>query len=103
MLLGLGNFLDIVVTYDDLTDVYETPTFSIAKGKRTVTTRSNSHGSIPKDWEVVTEVSFKEPKQYGAVLKAIKALGVYLTEKDIKELKKSLKNGSSYNWDNYND
>ena len=82
--------------YDDEVDVYEVPFFGISKGNRTVAVGYNREGSIPKWWEENIEVTYENPKQFGAILKAVEALGYSLDDKEVKEVKKAIKNGNSF-------
>ena len=95
----VGTSLDFIEIdwYSSETDMYEVPYYGIKKGNRTVSEGSNMEGSIPKDWEKELKVTFKNPKQFGAVLKAVEALGYTLTSDEVKEVKKAIKNGNSFN------
>ena len=91
----VGTFLsfDTLDSYTHDVNMYYVPYFGIHKGERSVTVGENDYGFIPKDWSEELTIVFKNCKQYGAVLKAVKALGYTLDDKEVKELKKALKDG----------
>ena len=94
----VGTYLDFDGIDSDTneTDMYLIPYFGINKGERSVEVGKNDWGYIPKDWEENLTVLFKNCKQYGAVLKAVKEIGYTLDDKEVKEVKKALKQGYEF-------
>lgn len=78
--------------YDDMTDMYETPTAYIKRGKRVATIGSREHGSIPKDWEVHVSARLLDTSTIGPVLEVIKnAIGFNLYKPMEKLIIKTLR------------
>ena len=78
--------------YDNMNDVYETPSISIQRGLKKARIGSDSHGCVPKDWTFDLNCRFKDTSTSTPILEVVKsALGSYFTEKHEKELKKALK------------
>ena len=78
--------------YDDMTDMYETPTAYIKRGKRIATIGSREHGSIPKDWSVDLSARILDTKAINPVLEVIKnAIGLNLYKPMEKDLIKALR------------
>ena len=75
---------------------YETPVFKIKKGDRKVDVDYQTHDSVPKDWEAVTTIAFKNAKRYSCVIDAVKLFKPYLTDEEIKQIKKSLGSSKEY-------
>jgi hypothetical protein len=94
--VGIGLNFEEIDYYTSETDMYLVPYFGISKGERSVRMGYNNEGSIPKGWEETMEVAFKNCKQYGAVLKAVEALGYTLDVAEVKDLKKALKDGYEF-------
>jgi len=94
----VGTFLsfDTIDSETNETNMYYVPYFGIHKGERSVTVGENDYGYIPKDWSEELTIVFKNCKQYGAVLKAVKALGYTLDSEEIKVLKRALKVGYEF-------
>lgn len=91
---------DPIDHYDDMTDIYEVPVFSMRRGERTVKIGSNDHGSIPKDWGVEVRALIADTKTITPVLEITKVvLGGLLTKdleaKFVKEAKKVLQKKST--------
>jgi len=82
--------------HTDEIDMYLVPYFGIHKGERSVTVGENDYGYIPKGWSEDLTIVFKNCKQYGAVLKAVEALGYTLDAEEIKVLKRALKVGYDF-------
>jgi len=97
-----ANYVGTYVNFEGIdsetsdTNMYLVPYFGINKGNRNVSVGQNDWGYIPKAWEEEMAVTFKNCKQYGAVLKAVEALGYTLDAKEVKELKKALKDGYEF-------
>jgi len=87
--------------YDDMCDVYDTPSITIKRGLKKAKINHQEHGSIPKDWSVDLFCVFADTTTNTPILEVIKsALGSYfdadLEKKFIKELKPLLQKKSSY-------
>jgi hypothetical protein len=89
--------------YDDMCDVYDTPSITIKRGLKKAKVSQQEHGSIPKDWSVDLYCVFADTTTNTPILEVIKsALGSYFDadfeKKFIKELKPLLqkKSNSAY-------
>jgi len=103
---GASTYMRTVLEFSPIdyysgSEYYEIPYMVIGSGARKVTDDVEPVDDIPKDWSEDIIVRFVNCKQYGAILKAISTLGWSLTEKEIKDLKKALKEGKSFYKDNY--
>lgn len=93
---------DEIDYYDNMTNVYTTPTVKIERGLRKAKVRYHEHGSIPKDWSFSLAANFSDLKTLAPVMEVIKAVlpgGVLRpdTEKEMrKELLTFLKKGNAY-------
>lgn len=73
--------------YDNMTDMYETPTAYIKRGKRKAEIGSREHGSIPKDWEIHLSAKILNTTTIGPILEVIKnALGYSIFKENEKLL-----------------
>jgi len=78
--------------YDNMTDMYDTPTAFIKRGKKKVEIGSREHGSIPKDWEIHLSARIHDTKAIGPVLEVIKnALGFSVFKENEKLLVNTLR------------
>jgi len=90
--LRMSASFDEIDWYDNMTDMYETPTFSIGRGLKRVRISSRSHGSVPKDWSFNLNVVFEDMERFSPIVDVIQsALGNHLTEKDVKNIRKEFK------------
>jgi len=65
--------------YDNMTDMYDTPTAFMKRGKKKAEIGSREHGSIPKDWEVHVSARILDTTTINPVLEVIKnAIGYNL-------------------------
>ena len=78
--------------YDDMTDMYETPSIHIERGLKKARVRHDDHGSIPKDWAVDTLFVFNDTTTSTPIIEVVKsALGSHLSSKLHAKLLKELK------------
>ena len=97
-----SNYVGTYLNFDGIdsdtsdTNMYLVPYFGINKGNRKVSVGQNDWGYTPKGWTEDLTVTFKNCKQYGAVLKAVKELGYTLDATEVKDLKKALKEGYEF-------
>lgn len=87
--------------YDDMCDVYETPSITIKRGLKKARISHEEHGSIPKDWSVDLICMFEDTTTNTPILEVVKsALGGlfddYLEKKFVKELKPFLQKKENY-------
>jgi hypothetical protein len=87
--------------YDDMCDVYETPSITIKRGLKKARISHEEHGSIPKDWSVDLICMFEDTTTNTPILEVVKsALGGLFTadlEKDfVMELKPFLQKKENY-------
>ena len=78
--------------YDDMCDVYETPSITIKRGLKKAKVGYQEHGSIPKDWSVELICIFADTTTNTPILEVVKsALGGFFDaefeKKFIKELR----------------
>ena len=86
--------------YDDMCDVYDTPSITIKRGLKKAKVSHQEHGSIPKDWSVDLFCVFADTTTNTPILEVIKsALGGFFDadfeKKFIKELKPLLQKKSN--------
>ena len=63
--------------YDDMTDMYDTPTAYMKRGKRKAEIGASEHGSIPKDWSINLSASILNTTTINPILEVIKnAIGM---------------------------
>jgi hypothetical protein len=78
--------------YDDMTDIYHTPTAFIKRGKRKVETSWREHGSIPKDWSINLHAAIADTTTINPVLEVVKnAIGFSKFKAIEKELIKKFR------------
>ena len=78
--------------YDDMTDVYHTPTAYIKRGKRIAETGWREHGSIPKDWSINLHARILDTTTIGPVMQVIQnAIGFSKFKPIEKELIKKIR------------
>ena len=87
--------------YDDMCDVYETPSITIKRGLKKARISHEEHGSIPKDWSVDLICMFEDTTTNTPILEVVKsALGGlfddYLEKKFVKELKPFLQKKTNH-------
>ena len=87
--------------YDDMCDVYETPSITIKRGLKKAKVSHQEHGSIPKDWSVELICIFADTTTNTPILEVVKsALGGFFDaefeKKFIKELKPFLQKKENY-------
>ena len=87
--------------YDDMCDVYETPSITIKRGLKKAKVSHQEHGSIPKDWSVDLFCVFADTTTNTPILEVVKsALGglfdAEFEKKFIKELKPFLQKKENY-------
>lgn len=91
-LLSMNISFDEIDYYDDMTDIYETPTFFIERGLRKARVGNRQHGSIPKAWSFDLSAKFSETKVITPILEVLRAtLGTLFTEAHEKSLTKELR------------
>ncbi len=82
--------------YDNMTDMYETPVFSIEKGSRKAKIDHHDHGSIPKEWSLNISLLFGDIKIKTQLLKALNEAipnwQIHLGENNVKKFTKELNN-----------
>jgi hypothetical protein len=82
---------DEVDYYDDMTDVYETPTASIKRGLKKAKIGYNEHGSIPKDWEFNFSARFSDTSTSTPIMETVKqTIGSFFTPELEMKFKKQL-------------
>jgi len=59
--------------YDDMTNIYYTPTAYIKRGKRKAEMGSREHGCIPKDWSVNFSAVLLDTTTIGPVLQVVES------------------------------
>jgi hypothetical protein len=82
LVVGFGE----IDHYDDMTDIYETPTAYIKRGKRKAQIGSREHGSIPKDWSVNLHANLLDTTTIGPVLEVVKNAIGFTMYKPIEKL-----------------
>jgi len=87
--------------YDDMCDVYETPSITIKRGLKKAKVGYQEHGSIPKDWSVELICMFEDTTTNTPILEVVKsALGglfdADFEKKFIKQLKPFLQKKENY-------
>ena len=87
--------------YDDMCDVYETPSITIKRGLKKARISHEEHGSIPKDWSVDLICMFEDTTTNTPILEVVKsALGglfdAEFEKKFVKELKPFLQKKENY-------
>lgn len=100
-LMGISTSFGEVDYYDNMTDVYQTPSVMIKRGLRKARVYHRDHGSIPKDWSFDFRALFSDLKTTGPLMEVIKAsLSDKITPDDEKKIKKQLllflKTGKAY-------
>jgi len=91
---SVSAFFNGIDHYDNMTDMYETPTFKIGKGKKKVQIGSDEHGSIPKDWEFELCGVFQPMQQSTPIKTFIEALDI-LSTKEVEDVMKVIKKSFS--------
>jgi len=84
-LLWLGVHFNEVDYYDNEIDVYTTPSVSIRRGLKIPRVSHITHGSIPKDWEVVVRARIADTKAITPILEVITEVCGNLFEGKLKE------------------
>ena len=87
--------------YDDMCDVYETPSITIKRGLKKAKVSHQEHGSIPKDWSVDLFCVFADTTTNTPILEVVKSVLVGLFDaefekKFVKELKPFLQKKENY-------
>jgi hypothetical protein len=78
--------------YDNMTDMYDTPTAYMRRGKRRAEIGSREHDSIPKDWEVHLTARILNTTTISPILEVIKnAIGFNLYKPMEKLIIKNLR------------
>ena len=78
--------------YDNMTDMYDTPTAYIKRGKRKAEIGSREHGSIPKDWSINLSARILDTTTINPILDVIKkALGYSVFKENEKLLVSKLR------------
>lgn len=78
--------------YDDMCDVYETPSITIKRGLKKAKIGYDDHGSIPKDWSVELHCVFADTTTNTPILEVVKsALGSFFNAEYEKKFVKELK------------
>ena len=89
---GLSAYFGEIDYYDNMTDVYYTPTVRFTKGKRVSQMGEREHGSIPKDWEFVLSATFSPLKSSTPIIQFVtEAIGRFMSKEDIARLTKDVK------------
>jgi hypothetical protein len=90
LFIGFGE----IDHYDDMTNMYTTPTAYIKRGKRKAEISCREHGSIPKDWSVGVHAIILDTTTIGPVLQVIESVLDYRKYnglcKDFNLMKKQL-------------
>jgi len=75
--------------YDDMTDMYETPTFVMKRGLRKCKIDQREHGSIPKEWGIEVFCVFEKLQTKKPILDVIRLVlgGFFTTEMEKKFVK----------------
>jgi hypothetical protein len=100
-LIAIGMSFSEIDWYDDMCDMYETPTFTIRKGMRSVQVGEKTHGSIPKDWSVCISARFdttNHVKPYMLFINEVLSGYRYNVEEVEKAIRKGIKNGHKMNY-----
>jgi hypothetical protein len=78
--------------YDDMCDVYETPSITIKRGLKKARVGHDEHGSIPKDWSIELYLGFDDTTTNTPILEVVKkALGGFFNAEYEKKFVKELK------------
>ena len=78
--------------YDDMTDMYNTPTAFIKRGKKRAETGWREHGSIPKDWSINLHANILNTTTINPVLEVVKqSIGFSMFKPIEKELIKKMR------------
>jgi hypothetical protein len=70
LFIGFGE----IDHYDDMTDMYDTPTAYIKRGKKKADIGCREHGSIPKDWSVHVTAVLLDTTTIGPVIQVIESV-----------------------------
>lgn len=91
-LLRLNVSFGEIDYYDNMTDMYEVPTFSIERGLRKARIGHTDHGCIPKEWSIDLRAKFADTKVITPILEVVKAvLGTYFTDIHEKAFTKTVR------------
>ena len=83
---------DEVDYYTSLSDMYTTPILFMERGKRKPVICTQSHGSIPKEWNIGLRAEFNDMTTKGPIFEVIKnTLGTKFTPSLEKKLSKDIK------------
>lgn len=84
--------------YYDHTEYYEVPRISFDKERKERKYRISSYetNTIPKEWTREFNVRLAPTNRVSQVIDTLSILGFRISEKEIKEIRKALKNGTSY-------
>ncbi len=75
--------------YDDLTDIYQTPVFSIRRGKQKPQVTYQSHGSIPKEWGAVLHFTIEMTSKITPLMEVVdKFFNANFNKEERKKLEK---------------
>jgi len=86
-LLSLDVSFSEIDYYDNMTDMYEVPSFHIERGLRKAIIEQNTHGSIPKDWTIGLIATMDDVKTIAPILDVFKeTLGSLLNSKNEEKL-----------------
>jgi hypothetical protein len=78
--------------YDNMTDIYHTPTAYIKRGKRKAENGWREHGSIPKDWSINLHARILDTTTIGPVMQVIQnAIGFSKFKPIEKQLTKTMR------------
>jgi hypothetical protein len=99
-----SSYSSVYLGYDqidwyDSCDSYEVPSFYFKKGNRTVCDCYESYNDIPKDWEEVISIRLVNCKRYGVVMECLSLLGISLSDKEERELRKCLRDNTEWEKD----
>lgn len=79
--------------YDDMTDMYETPSVSIQRGLKKAKVSDDMHGCIPKEWSIDVHFKIKDTSAKTPIIEILTTLlGTYIFNSEIeKKFTKELK------------
>ena len=91
-LVGVHVGFGAIDHYDNMTDIFYTPTAYIKRGKKKVENGWREHGAIPKDWSVNLHAAIADTTTINPVLEVVKNAIGYTKFKPIeKELIKKFR------------
>lgn len=92
-LKSVSFYFEEIDWYDNLVDIYTTPTFFMERGKKKPKVGYQQHGSIPKDWSVKLSFTFETTTKITPFMEVINNFfNVNFDKEEKKRLEKMLRN-----------